>query len=32
MAGKKAVADPREVVTKVKGMLTDHAEDQKKLV
>jgi hypothetical protein len=26
------VADPRELVTKVKGMLTDHAEDQKKLV
>ncbi|KAG1853184.1 hypothetical protein DFJ58DRAFT_728297 [Suillus subalutaceus] len=32
MAGEKAVADPREVVSKVKGMLTDHAEDQKKLV
>ncbi|KAG2114426.1 hypothetical protein DEU56DRAFT_748953, partial [Suillus clintonianus] len=27
MAGEKAVADPREVVSKVKGMLTDHAED-----
>ncbi|KAG1765072.1 hypothetical protein EV702DRAFT_1051139 [Suillus placidus] len=32
MAGEKAVVDPREVVSKVKGMLTDHAEDQKKLV
>jgi hypothetical protein len=26
------VTDPRELVTKVKGMLTDHAEDQKKLI
>ncbi|KAG1864739.1 hypothetical protein DFJ58DRAFT_724711 [Suillus subalutaceus] len=33
MVGATAgVADPRELVTKVKGMLTDHAEDQKKLV
>ncbi|KAG2074964.1 hypothetical protein BDR04DRAFT_1171787 [Suillus decipiens] len=32
MAGEKAEVDPREVVTKVQGMLTDHAEDQKKLV
>ncbi|KAG2125847.1 hypothetical protein BD769DRAFT_1388296 [Suillus cothurnatus] len=33
MVGSMAgVADPRELVTKVKGMLTDHTEDQKKLI
>ncbi|KAG2126403.1 hypothetical protein BD769DRAFT_1668415 [Suillus cothurnatus] len=33
MVGATAgVTDPRELVTKVKGMLTDHAEDQKKLI